>query len=275
MTVLLITMTLGAFAGTVGSLLGVGGGIFLVPFLNKVVGLPFHVSAGISLITIIATSAASSAAKGRLSLVNLRLAMVLEVFTVVGAAAGLYALAGVQQRTLELLFATTLVLIAIMVLSRIDRRNVVTSGSVDVGRMGGRYYEAESGGEVAYNLRNAPLAFSLCFIAGMVSNFGIGGGVIVVPALNTWSGVPIRVAAAISSFMLGVTALVIAAHAYQRGQVVPELAAAAVLGVLVGTQLGIRLGVGVRAKTQKLILVALVLAVATVYFFFPDLKAPK
>lgn len=269
----LLTFAVGAFAGGVGALLGVGGGLFLMPFLTKVLHLPFAVAAGISLVTIIATSTASSAVKGRLTLVNLRLAMLLETFTVAGGLLAITLLATMSEAAVGQTFSWTMVAIAVMVLSRIDRRNVIKGPVLDVGLLGGRYAERESGGEVAYRLKRAPVAFGMSFLAGVVSGFGIGGGVMVVPALNTWCGVPIRVAAATSSFMLGVTALVGAAHAFVRGDIVPELAAAAVLGVLAGTQLGVRLGVNLPAKTQKLLMVAFLAIVWAVFFF--DLKVTR
>jgi uncharacterized membrane protein YfcA len=272
-TILLATLLVGGFAGTVGALLGVGGGLFLVPFLNRVLGLPFAVATGVSLVTIIATSTASSAPRGRLQIVNLRLAMVLEVFTVAGALSAISLFASRTDEALRLPFAWTMVAIAAVVLSRLDRRNVIADPTIEVGWLGGRYREDEAGGVVSYRLKRTPVAFVMSFFAGVVSQFGIGGGVMVVPALNTWCGVPIRVAAATSSFMLGVTALVGATHSFVKGDVSPELAAAAVLGVLGGTQVGVRLGVRVPAKIQKILMICLLLTVWVIYFF--DLKAHK
>ena len=83
------TFVAGGVAGGIGALLGLGGGVILVPFLNVVMGLPFQVASGISLVTIIATSSASSAVKGRMQLVNLRMRMVLEIFTTTGGLIGL------------------------------------------------------------------------------------------------------------------------------------------------------------------------------------------
>ncbi len=262
----LLTFAVGAFAGGVGALLGLGGGVLLVPFLNKGLGLTLDQATGISVITIIATSSAASAAKGRLQLVNLRLGMVLEIFTTTGGVFGLWLFAMVSQHTKEMAFAWTLVAIALVVVSRIDRRNVIRDPNVDIGRLGGRFEEPESGGVVAYRLKRPVVAFIASYLAGVVSNFGIGGGIIKVPVLNAWCGVPIRAAAATSSLMLGATALIVAADRFAHGQIIPELAAAAVLGVLVGTQGGLYIQHRSKAKTHKVILVMLLLAVAALYF---------
>lgn len=262
----LLTFAVGAFAGGVGALLGLGGGVLLVPFLNKGLGLSLDQATGISVITIIATSSAASAAKGRLQLVNLRLGMVLEIFTTTGGVFGLWLFAMVSQRTKEMAFAWTLVAIAIVVLSRIDRRNVIKDPNIDIGLLGGRFDEPESGGVVSYRLKRPAVAFVASYLAGVVSNFGIGGGIIKVPVLNAWCGVPIRAAAATSSLMLGATALIVAADRFSHGQIIPQLAAAAVLGVLVGTQGGLYIQHRSKAKTHKLILVALLVSVAALYF---------
>lgn len=262
----LMTFGVGAFAGGIGALLGLGGGVILMPFLNKVMGLTLNQASGISVITIIATSSAASASRGRLKLANLRLGMVLEMFTTTGGVFGLWWFGKTTDATKEQIFAWTLVLIAIVVLSRIDKRNVIKDSTIDVGLLGGRFEEAESGGEVAYRVKRPALAFIASFLAGVVSNFGIGGGILKVPALNTWCGVPIRAAAATSSLMLGATALIIAADRFAHGEIIPELAAAAVLGVLAGTQVGTWFQHRTKAKTHKMTLVALLVVVATIYF---------
>jgi hypothetical protein len=262
-----VTMLAGAVAGALGALLGVGGGVLLVPFLNLAMGLPFTTASGISLVTIIATSSASSAAKGRMHLVNLRLGMVLEIFTTTGGVFGFWWLGERKDATIELMFGWTLVAIALIVLSRIDKRNVIKDASVDVGALGGRYEEAESGGVVSYRLRRPIVAFGVSFVAGIVSNFGLGGGIVKVPVLNAWCGVPIRTAAATSSLMIGATALVLTIKNFRAGHIVPELAAATVLGVLMGTQVGMYAQHRSKAKTHKIVMVTLLLSVAGLYIF--------
>lgn len=262
----LLTFGVGAFAGGIGALLGLGGGVILVPFLNKGLGLTLMQATGISAITIIATSSAASAAKGRLQLVNLRLGMVLEIFTTTGGVFGLWLFGRTSDSTQKTAFAWTLIGIAIIVLSRIDKRNVIKDPNLDIGLLGGRFEEAEAGGLVSYRVKRPVVAFVTSFLAGVVSNFGIGGGIVKVPALNTWCGVPIRAAAATSSLMLAATALVVAANRFAHGAIIPELAAAAVLGVLAGTQVGTMLQHRSKAKTHKLVLVTLLVSVAALYF---------
>src|SRR4051794_41901196 len=74
----------GAVAGALGSLLGIGGGVFLVPFLNAGLGLDFKVAAATGLMTVIATSSVVSAGRAGRGLINLRLGMLLEVAATIG-----------------------------------------------------------------------------------------------------------------------------------------------------------------------------------------------
>jgi len=261
-----LTMAVGAMAGVLGALLGLGGGVFLVPFLNLVLGLPMTEASGISLVTVIATSSVTSATPGRLGLVNLRLGMVLEVFTTIGGLIGLVLVHRYSETTLQLAFAWVLAVVAVVMLTRLDRRNIIDDCTIDVGSLGGRVWDQELNRLVAYRLKRPVVAFVVSFIAGVVSMLGIGGGVLKVPVLNAWCGVPMRAAAATSALMIGVTAAASVPLFYARGQVDPPTAAAAVLGVLAGSRAGLWFGGRARAKWLKA-LMALVLAAVSVMYF--------
>jgi uncharacterized membrane protein YfcA len=112
-----------------------------------------------------------------------------------------------------------------------------------------------------------PVALLASFVAGNVSSLlGVGGGVIKVPVLNAWCGVPLRAAAATSAFMIGVTATAGAVIYYGTGQLVPALAAAAVLGVQLGSWGGMRFGQRASAKWLKLLMAVVLLIVSAVMF---------
>ncbi len=259
----LVIFAAGALAGSLGALLGIGGGIFLVPFLNLGLGLPFTAAAAISLTTVIATSSAVSAGRAGKSLINLRFGMLLEVATVAGSLLGGVTAQLLSQRTLQQIFGLVSTFVGVVMLGRIRRRNVILDPDVDPGPLGGRYHEDESGGTVTYRVRRLPVALGASFLAGNVSSLlGIGGGVIKVPALNAWCGVPLRAAAATSAFMIGVTATSGAVIYYGHGQLIPALAAAAVLGVQLGSAAGLRFGARASAMWLKILLAAVLFVVA-------------
>jgi len=265
MIALFVTMAAGAIAGALGQLLGIGGGVFLVPVMNVGLGLPMRAASAVSLVTVIATSSITSAAPGRLHRVNLRLGMVLEIFTTLGGFFGILFVNRFSTRTLEAAFGVLLGAIAIVMASRLDRRNVIRGDAGDTGVLGGRYYDADTGAEVSYRLRRPPVAFAASFTAGFASTLGIGGGVLKVPALNAWCGVPMRVAAATSALMIGATAVVGSINYFVRGDIVPHLAAAATLGVLAGSRAGELIGARSRVRTHKQLMAIVLGAVALVY----------
>ena len=257
-------MAMGGLAGLLGSLLGIGGGVFLVPFL-LFIGLPFRGAAGVSLMTVIASSSAVSASSAGLSLVNVRLGMILEIATTLGGLFGGLTAAYLSERTLTAAFAIFSAIVAIDILRRLDQKNVILDLSAEPGRLGGRYYEPERQREVIYRVKRLPVAILASFVAGNASGLlGIGGGVLKVPALNAWCGVPIRAAAATSSLMIGVTAVATAPLYYARGDVVPQYAAAAVVGVLVGSRIGLWLAARARVRWLKILMAVVLFAVAAV-----------
>lgn len=262
-----IVMSAGAVAGCVGALLGLGGGVFLVPFLNAALGLDFKTAAAISLVTVIATSSAVSASTAGHNLINLRLGMLLEVASAAGGVAAAITVAHISDVVLERGFAIVAALIAILMLSRLEQRNVILDDNADPGTLGGRFHEDESGRAAVYRVKRLPVALGVSFVAGNVSAaFGIGGGILKVPVLTAWCGVPMRAAAATSSLMIGVTAVASVPIQYANGYVSPPLAAAAVLGVLIGSRAGLWFGGRARSKWLKLLMAVILTLVSAFYF---------
>ncbi len=261
----LIIFAAGAVAGGLGIALGLGGGILLVPFLNLGLGFPLKSAAAISLTTVIATSSAVAAARAGNQLMNLRLGMLLEVATVTGGLLGGITAQMVAETTLQRIFGLVAIVVAIVMVRRVNRRNVILDEHADPGRLGGRYYEEESGGIVTYRITRVPLALLASFVAGNLSSLlGIGGGIIKVPVLNAWCGTPLRAAAATSALMIGVTATGGAIIYYGRGDLQPVAAAPAVLGVQLGSWAALHLAQRASAKWLKVLMAAVLIVVAAV-----------
>jgi uncharacterized membrane protein YfcA len=258
----------GAVAGGLGSMLGLGGGVLLVPFLNVALSFPLKVASGVSLMTVIATSSVVARGNRRTGMINLRLGVVLQIAAAVGGYAGGSYARQVPEHALQITFAAVTAAIAAIMLSRLERRNVILDTSVDPGTFGGRYYEEESGQEVVYRTRRLPAAFGVSLAAGSISGLlGVGGAILQVPALNAWCGIPLRAAAATSAVMIGITAAASAPLYYARGDIVPPLAAAAVLGTLIGSRAGLWFGARAPVKWLKLLMAAILLWVSGMYLF--------
>ena len=256
----------GALAGGIGSMLGLGGGVFLVPFLNAALGFPLNVASGVGLMTVIATSSVVARGQIRKGIVNLRLGMLLQIAAAAGGYFGGTVARRVPEHLLELTFAGVTATIAAIMLSRLDTRNVILDTSRDPGRLGGRYFDKESRQDVVYRTRRVPLAVAVSLVGGSISGLlGLGGGILQVPALNAWCGVPLRAAAATSAVMIGITAAASAPLYYVHGDIIPPLAAAAVLGTFVGSRAGLWFGGHARAKWLKLLMAAVLGFVSVTY----------
>jgi uncharacterized membrane protein YfcA len=263
----LVVLAAGVVAGGFGALLGVGGGVLLVPFLNLMLGFPLPAAAAISLATVIATSSSVTAGRSGQRLINLRLGMVLEVATVAGSLVGGVTAHLFAESTLQRLFGIVAIAVAAVMLGRMNRRNVMVDPAANPGRLGGSFYDEDSGGTVTYRIKRLPVALLVSFGAGNVSSLlGVGGGVIKVPALNAWCGMPMRAAAATSALMIGVTATGGAIIYYGRGDLSPLAAAPAVLGVQFGSWVGLHLGQRVPVSWLKVLMAAVLVVVAALMF---------
>jgi uncharacterized protein len=256
-----LLISVGAATGLVGALLGLGGGVFLVPILTLALGVPIRAAIAASLISVIATASASATVNLDRGLVNMRLGLVLEVATSIGGLAGGLTAAYLSQRQLFHAFAITLAVMGIVMGLRSGRRNVIADLDVDPGLLGGRLVEA--GTTYVYRVKRLVVGLFASLVAGAISGLlGLGGGIIKVPVLNAFCGVPIRVAAGTSTFMIGVTAAASALIYFSRGDVVLPLAAAIAIGALPGSLLGARLSDRVQARFLKILMAMTLLIVA-------------
>lgn len=256
----LLLATIGAATGLVGAMLGLGGGVFLVPLLTLALGVPIRIAIAASLVSVIATASASATVHLSRGFVNVRLGLALEVATSLGGLAGGLAATALSTRQLFLLFAVTLGAMGVVMAARAGRRNVIADLSVEPGRLGG--YLTEAGTTYVYRLKRMPLAMAVSLAAGAVSGLlGLGGGILKVPALSSFCGIPIRIASATSTFMIGVTAAASAFIYWSRGDIAVPLASAVALGALPGSLAGARLAEHVQARSLKMVMALVLLLV--------------
>lgn len=256
----LLLATLGAVTGLVGALLGLGGGVFLVPLLTLAFGVPIRSAIAASLIAVIATASASSTVNLTRGLVNVRLGMALEVATTLGGLSGGILAALFTPEQLFATFGATLVGMGVVMVLRSGRRNLIPDPAAEPGLLGGRIQEG--GVSYVYRLKRAPLALAASLVAGAISGLlGVGGGIVKVPVLNVFCGIPMRVASSTSAFMIGVTAAASVFIYYGRGDIALPLTAAVALGALPGSLLGARLSHRFEARALKLLLAVVLLLV--------------
>jgi len=257
----------GAVAGCLGALVGIGGGVLLVPVLNSsLVGMTFREATAASLVGVLATSSSAAVVPIGKRLHNARLALLLLAFSVTGATvAGRY-ITSYSDRTFQLIFGTLAVVIAGVMFVRLNRRNVMPQGA-DIGTLGGRFLDFDTGEEVVYRVKRLPVALAVSFSAGALTALvGIGGGILIVPMLNSLCGVPLRVAAATSVFMVGVTAVPSLTFHWAGGFLGDfHIAGLTALGVVIGYQVGLALSPRASVQWLKVLMASILVAVAVRY----------
>ncbi|NOZ26949.1 MAG: sulfite exporter TauE/SafE family protein [Chloroflexi bacterium] len=244
----LVLFLIAIIVGALGALLGIGGGVLIIPLLTVFFHIPIKVAIGASLVSVIATSTAAGAVYAGRSLTHTKLGMVLEITTTLGALTGGLTAALLSPRVLHGLFAV-LLLFVMYSMRQIPRDEAI---SRPTGLFDTVYKDPFTGKLVRYGVRNLPLGLGAAFIAGNLSGLlGIGGGVVKVPIMSVVMGAPLKAAIATSNFMVGVTAATSAMVYYVQDLIDPQVAVPTALGVLIGAQLGSRLGGRARSLTLK------------------------
>jgi uncharacterized membrane protein YfcA len=253
-----LLVAMAVFAGVVGSMVGVGGGIVVVPILTLAFDVPIKVAIATSLICVIATSTAAQTVFVTKGMTNLRLGMALEIMTTLGAIAGGVTAVLISGRILQGVFAAILVYVAYTMRRRGDDVAPERTGLLEAD-----YVDPADGRHVAYGVRRLKLGAFLSLFAGNISGLvGLGGGAFKVPIMNIIMGVPLKATIATSNLMIGVTAATGAVIFYGRGYVDARYAVPAALGILLGARLGPRLAVRLRSQTLSVFFQVLLLAFA-------------
>jgi uncharacterized protein len=263
LTILGGLLLLSMAAGFVGSISGLGGGVFIVPALVVFLHLPIHVAIGASLISVVATSAGASVAFVRDGWTNLRVAMVLECATVTGAILGAYLAGVVSAPVLELLFAAIMLQSAYFsIIKRGDDIQTVTGPIAGRLRLGGSI-PGDDGVPIPYGVMNVRYGAPLMAVAGLMSGLlGIGSGALKVVAMDNVMKIPLKVSSATSNFMIGVTAGAGALVFLARGDVATVVAGPVALGVTAGALAGSRLLPYANVRALRALFVAVLILIA-------------
>jgi uncharacterized protein len=253
-------------ASALGGALGMSSGIFIVPILTLIAGVDVRIAIGASIVSVIACSCGSAASFLKERLTNVRLAIVLETATTLGAACGVLLSGVVSVPVLYTVFAAVLLVSAWQMLMR--RESTAAAAHAEptggwVRQLDSVYPDRAIGTDVAYRVDRLSAGLALMYGAGLLSALlGIGSGVLKIPAMDTALRLPIKVSSATSNFMIGVTAAASAGAYFIRGQIVPAIAGPVALGSVVGALLGVRLLVLISPNKLRLVFVAVLLVLA-------------
>lgn len=230
-------------AGLLGSLLGLGGGVIVVPVLTLVLGVDVRLAVGASMVALIATSTGAAAGYVRQHLTNIRVAMYLETATVIGAVTGALTAGLVPANVIFIIFAIALFASALMMLRHRNAGAALPPGQhdplADRLRLHGQFHDASTGKLHLYKVGHTKFAWVMMYLAGTLSGLlGIGSGVLKVPTMDLAMRLPLKVSTATSNFMIGVTAAASAGVYFTRGDIDPTIAAPVACGILIGATIG-------------------------------------
>ena len=248
-------------AGLLGSLTGLGGGVVIVPLLALGLGVDIHYAIGASLVSVIATSSGAAVAYVKEGYSNIRVGMLLEIATTLGATGGALLAAIIAPKFIALLFG------AVLIFSVYHSIKGPKPSADDAPpdplalrlRLDGTY--PSEGALKSYHVRRVPLGFGLMGLAGVLSGLlGIGSGALKVLAMDQAMRLPFKVSTTTSNFMIGVTAAASAGIYLNRGYIDPGLSMPTMLGVLVGSIMGTRILAGARTRALRWLFAGVIFA---------------
>lgn len=265
-TVAIEIFLISILAGFLGSLLGLGGGIIIIPTLTLLLGIDIKYAIGASIVSVIATSSGSAIAYLRDKITNVRIGMFLEIATTVGALTGAFIAGLVNNKYLYLIFGLLLLYSALNMFIKIKKELPIEFTPNPLAsklKLNGTYYDQALSKEVTYYTTGIYKGFGMMYVAGIISGLlGIGSGIFKVMAMDTFMKLPMKVSTATSNFMIGVTAAASAGIYLTRGYIDPKIAAPVALGVLIGATIGTKVMQRLKSSTLRWIFIPVLLYVS-------------
>nr|MCI1924065.1 sulfite exporter TauE/SafE family protein [Ligilactobacillus acidipiscis] len=258
---ILILAGVGLFAGIFGAIFGIGGGMIVTPIMTIALGLDIKYAIGASVISVIATSSGASIAYLKDDMLNLRVAMFLEIATTVGAILGAILTGVLPAKVLYVLFGMLLIFSSWNMLHKIraskeEVENTTPDELSEKLELNSTYYDQANRKQVDYKVSNVPGGFTMMFGAGLASGLlGVGSGAFKVIAMDTIMKMPLKPSSATSNLMMGVTAAASATVYFFNGSIKPEIAAPLAIGILVGATIGSRIMQHLQAKLLRKIFI--------------------
>ncbi len=258
--------------GIVAVLAGVGGGVLYVPLVSGF--FPFHIDfvRGAGLMVALAGALAAGPGLLKRNMASLRLALpvalIASTFSILGAMLGLY-LSALDPAIVQACLGATILGIAILLLlSKNTERPVVKKQDAIGLALGlqGIYHDSSTGEEIEWKTHRTLLGLLLFIVIGVMAGmFGLGAGWANVPVLNLLMGAPLKVSVATSKFLLSITDTSAAWVYLNQGCVIPLMAIPSIIGLMLGSFVGVRLLAVAKPKIIRYIVIGVL--------FFAGFKA--
>lgn len=266
----------GIAAGMIGSMVGLGGGIIVVPVLTLILGVDMKSAISASLILLIATSAMSVMVYAKKELIHYRLGLILCMATVIGSFSGSLLAVAMNDKILMIIFATLqITAVYVMIRNNFFKEKTEPEIAVDVKdnspkgffNIAGVSYSEQYKTRIPFRVERIAAGFMISVFAGLLSGMlGVGGGILQVPTMNLVCKVPVKTATATSAYMIGFTGLAGALIFFLYGPINPVLTASLVIGILAGAFAGAHWGARMKVRTL-VILLCVVLILSAIRFY--------
>ena len=267
-TFLVLMLLSSVGAGLLGALVGIGGGILIVPILTVGFGVPVQYAVGASIVAVIGTSsgAASAFLKDRIS--NFNIGTLLNVGTTVGAVFGailsIYLIGGGWKWIIYTTFGIILLFSAFDMYRKLRRErkhsamevNVTSNLLSDRLELKGSYYDAALKQKVPYEATGVRKGLGVMFCAGVLSGLlGIGSGALNGLCMDTCMKLPFKVSTTTSNFMIGVTAAASASIFFLKGYVNLLIVGPVAVGIVMGAFIGAKFAVRSRPSYLRILFI--------------------
>lgn len=252
------------FAGLLGALIGLGGGIIVTPLLVLAFGIDIRYAMGAALCSVIATSSGAAAAYLRDGISNMKIGLFLCIATTVGAVCGALLATVLNPSVLAIIFGTALLATVFLSLRKKTESLLSPEDSDPLAlklELPGEMPTPK--GALPYGVAAVIPGFCIMWVAGVLSGLlGIGSGAFKVLAMDQIMKLPFKVTTATSNFMIGVTAAASVGIYLKKGYLDPALVSPVALGVLAGAFLGARLLTVAPVKLLRVIFLGAVFVIA-------------
>lgn len=262
---IIIMVLVGIFAGVLGAILGIGGGMIITPVLTIGFNLDIKYAIGASIIAVIATSSGATIAYLKDNFLNLRVAMFLEIATSIGAVAGALLTGVINPIFLYILFGLLLFFSGLNMIKKIWGKQVQTNATSNDAiakklKLNGSYYDKNLKKQIDYKVTNVPAGLTVMFGAGIASGLlGIGSGAFKVIAMDTFMKMPLKPSSSTSNLMMGVTAAASATIYFFNGSILPQIAVPLALGIILGATVGSRVMQIMPSKLIRIIFIPILI----------------
>jgi uncharacterized membrane protein YfcA len=257
-----LIIAIGIIISLYGSLVGFGGGIFMVPVLVTVFHYDLQFAVGAVMIALLPSTLISTYLHRKEGNVDFRMGILLEIPTVIGVIIGSLLIGFLPAKQLEIFFSVVISILGFSFLLKKDKTNSPKSSVFyKLNLLPPRIIIKNQAHFFAYRVSIWMAGFFGLLAGSLAGLFGIGGGFLKTPIMIKVFGMPAKVAAATGLFMILITSATGSFTHYLQGHIIFDKTWPVVVGFAVGAMLGNKINLGLEnSKLEKLVGLGLVLA---------------